>query len=505
MDRGIKTVKIKANNPRGFLIINQDDFDLGEYTLWAKTEYKPTVPSQREYRQEYAVRKYMVDVIVPVMDRQEETLMTLDALFINNDNIRVIIIDNGSKDLSYLKKYKGLIKKVIKNKSNYGAIKAINQGLKISKSKYVVVMHNDIVVRQFNWIDKAINFLDQDSTIGMVGLAGWKILHSDGVYDSIITGLDEYNDRKGVRQGEVAVLDGCCNVIRNIGLQLDVRYGLFHFYDMDLSMQYREKGYGLYVMDAQAVHLAEDRSRSTVKNRKYTRKIKVENSEYWESRQAIFVEKWEDQLPNTIAPFMTFIFRCTNRPQGIKRALRALRKQTDYDYQILCLVDDQVRGLAFANESLAVAKHLVKGKYVYIYEDDDEFIHHDFIKELKERVKDSDPDVIMVKSKIGEVTYPTEGWEQRPILGKIGMPCFCVSNVVYQKHAEEFNTDDCADYHFLKDVFDYPYKIDWWDKMINHAYSYHRTKIENEPINFRSILKKFDIPTMDIIYGHDVE
>ena len=230
------------------------------------------------------------DVIIPVLDRKDETIKTLDSLFENNTDIHVIIVDNGSDDLDYLKNYNV---EIIKNNTNLGVIKALNQGLALANSKYVVVMHNDVVVDTPNWIGNCIAFMEANADVGMVGLAGWTKLNNRFYDGRIITSIENYKKKpRGFE--EVVVLDGCCNVLRNIGLRYDDRYGLTHGYDYDMSMQYHVQGYKLYVFEASARHLPEDGIPQTTKNPKY---VIQDDNKYRIERQKIFFDKWKMFLP----------------------------------------------------------------------------------------------------------------------------------------------------------------------------------------------------------------
>lgn len=236
-----------------------------------------------------------VNVVIPVLDRKEETVKTLKSLFKNNTGIDVWIVDNGSKDISYLSDFKV---RIIKNKDNLGTVKAINQGLKFCQSEYIVVMHNDIVVNTKDWISKSVKFMKKNNDIGIVGVAGWKKLRKNGIPDwgTVITAIDKYN-RKPKDFAEASILDGSCNVIRNLGLQLDEIYGLMHYYDLDLSMQYKQRGYRLFVMDGSAEHFAEDPGKSTRANKDYLNKIGMADSVYYQKNGKIFLDKWKNYLP----------------------------------------------------------------------------------------------------------------------------------------------------------------------------------------------------------------
>ena len=60
----------------------------------------------------------------------------------SNKNIEIIVIDNGNDDTYKLFKEKNKIK-YIKNKENVGFSKGNNQGLKIAKGKYILILNPD--------------------------------------------------------------------------------------------------------------------------------------------------------------------------------------------------------------------------------------------------------------------------------------------------------------------------------------------------------------------------
>lgn len=202
-------------------------------------------------------------------------------------------------------------------------------------------------------------------------------------------------------------------------------------------------------------------------------------------------------------PFITFVFRCTNRPAGIHRALASLQKQSDPDYQILCLIDDKGRGIPWANKNLKHTKQHVRGKFVYMYEDDDEFQHPDFIKDLKRIVADHEPQVIMCKALIENKVFPKPlVWRNKPIISQIGTPCFIVSNEVHQAHVHAEDVQKCGDYHFISDVWTGGYKTYWWDQVVNSS-SHDRGKRSTGETDIGEILDAFRIPEADRVWGQD--
>ncbi|MBN1168601.1 glycosyltransferase family 2 protein [Candidatus Woesebacteria bacterium] len=92
----------------------------------------------------------------------------------------IVVVDNGSADSSVklLKKLKktNLIQKLIVNKRNAGFAKANNQGLKVSKGKYKLLLNSDTVVEK-GVLEKMISFSEKHNDAGVIGS---KLILSDG-------------------------------------------------------------------------------------------------------------------------------------------------------------------------------------------------------------------------------------------------------------------------------------------------------------------------------------
>lgn len=163
----------------------------------------------------------MIDVIVVNLNRSVETIRTINALFKANDDIRVILINNGSVDRPGIESTSRIT--VVDLKENLGQAAAVNIGLDIAKSKYVCFMHNDIVINDKNWINKAVNFLKENKQAGLVDVYGWKMI--DGKKHSI-TSMRGHNrvTKPSCDFEEVARTDEMANIFKNDGLRADERY-----------------------------------------------------------------------------------------------------------------------------------------------------------------------------------------------------------------------------------------------------------------------------------------
>ncbi len=164
----------------------------------------------------------MMDVIVVNLNRPKETKKTIDCLLEANDNINIILVNNGS-----LKKAKHKSKKVktINLHRNLGQAGGVNMGLKQATSEYVCFMHNDIFIKDKNWIAKAVEFLKSNPEAGLVDIYGWKWI--DGRLRHF-TSLKGHSRNRPVEPTEefteVVRTDEMANIFKNDGLRADVRY-----------------------------------------------------------------------------------------------------------------------------------------------------------------------------------------------------------------------------------------------------------------------------------------
>ncbi|MFA6989063.1 MAG: glycosyltransferase family 2 protein [Candidatus Gastranaerophilaceae bacterium] len=131
--------------------------------------------------------KYDISVIIVNWnsgDYLKQTIESLEAFSENNNNNQVILIDNYSNKKDSSIKY---IDEELTNKENYLTIKldknlgfgsANNLGIKISKSKYVLLLNPDVIIK--NDILKILSdYLDKNPKVGMIGP---KVLNEDGSF-----------------------------------------------------------------------------------------------------------------------------------------------------------------------------------------------------------------------------------------------------------------------------------------------------------------------------------
>ena len=126
---------------------------------------------------------------------------------------------------------------------------------------------------------------------------------------------------------------------------------------------------------------------------------------------------WDQPEPG----YLTVVTRCYKGKEALGINQRSLSNQSDSDWDQVCIHDEVGIGLHKANGLFHQHRHLVKGTYVLLLDDDDKLTDDDFVKKLKDR----DEDIV---------------W--------FGGDCLVVKNQVFQDNIEE----DDGGCQFLKEI-----------------------------------------------------
>ncbi len=213
----------------------------------------------------------MVTIIIPNYNGYAFLRDCLEALMPQlNDNIQVLVVDNGSTDesISLLKSYNERNEEIrcIFLKENTGFCGAVNAGIKASTTRYVILLNNDTKVLP-GYVDSLVAAMEQDEEIFSASARMLK-MHAPELIDDA---GDEYcalgwafargKDRPaGLYEESTEVFAACGGasiyrraVFEEIGL-LDDR----HFaYLEDIDIGYRARIYGyrnIYVPEAKVLH-----------------------------------------------------------------------------------------------------------------------------------------------------------------------------------------------------------------------------------------------------------
>lgn len=119
------------------------------------------------------MNKNEIDVSIVLITWQMKNLLRkcLDTIykFTNDLNFEVIVVDNNSQD-GTLEMIEAEFQKVelIKNFENKGVAPARNQGIRISKGRYILILDADMEIVE-NSIKKLFDFLEENPDCGLVG------------------------------------------------------------------------------------------------------------------------------------------------------------------------------------------------------------------------------------------------------------------------------------------------------------------------------------------------
>ncbi len=120
-----------------------------------------------------------LSVIIVNWNTSQLLKQCLTSLYVNMPiaPVEIIVVDNGSADES-VEMIKNNFPDVIlvRNKDNLGFAKANNQGMKLSKGKYLALLNTDTQI-DHDIFGNLINFLDRNNDTGIVGP---RLKNSDG-------------------------------------------------------------------------------------------------------------------------------------------------------------------------------------------------------------------------------------------------------------------------------------------------------------------------------------
>lgn len=191
------------------------------------------------------------DIVMAVWNNLELTKSCIDSIIKNTDaDYRLVIIDNASN--SETKKYLEQLKDkedqrvlLIRNESNLGFIKAVNQGMKLSDAPYVCLINNDTIVTK-GWLSEMILAAESSPQIGLVNPSSNTLAQRPEKWEPIEAYAQKLKD-SATSFTEIGSAIGFCmlikrEVIEKIGV-FDEIYGMGNFEDTDYSRRAIKEGY----------------------------------------------------------------------------------------------------------------------------------------------------------------------------------------------------------------------------------------------------------------------
>ena len=178
-----------------------------------------------------------VAIVIPVFNQLPHTRKCIESLRASEGrNAGLIVIDNGSSDGTggYLDENAGIT--TVRNPRNAGVAKAWNQGVRLARTEWIVLMNNDIVVPA-GWLDGLLSFAGE-MRYDIVTPA---IREGDLDYDLASSASGYMQRMKNVYREGVA--DGACFMVRRGVLDavgpFDESFRFGQFEDADFFLRAR--------------------------------------------------------------------------------------------------------------------------------------------------------------------------------------------------------------------------------------------------------------------------
>ena len=197
-----------------------------------------------------------VSVIIPNYNGEKYLRDCINALMEQDDTaFETIIIDNASQDSRYewLEAYEEIIFKRLDQ--NYGFSRAVNEGIKMAKGDYVLLLNNDTVVEK-GFIKALVNAIEQDEKIfgvssKMIAYQNHAIMDDAGDEYTLLGWTLKRGDGKPVEHYEkpCKVFSACAGAAlyrRKVFEEIGYFDEAFFAYMEDVDISYRARIYGYY-------------------------------------------------------------------------------------------------------------------------------------------------------------------------------------------------------------------------------------------------------------------
>lgn len=245
--------------------------------------------------------KETISIIIVNWNTKTYTSSCLKTIYRNCSlHPEIIVVDNHSNDdsCSYLKKRFPKIK-LVRNNKNYGYAKANNQGIKLAKNDYILILNPDTQIQK-NTIEDLIKFFKNHKDMGAVvpklinsnattqyfyhrRLPTLKYLLASFIYNyttykNFKTAREYFMlDQKFDRDMQIEQAAGVCilttkSTIKKIGGLFDENLPIF-LNDVDFSLRLRKKHLDIFLVAKSSI--VHNRSSSTSKLDPYTLRQEV--------------------------------------------------------------------------------------------------------------------------------------------------------------------------------------------------------------------------------------
>ncbi|AWK52040.1 glycosyl transferase [Clostridium beijerinckii] len=265
------------------------------------------------------------------------------------------------KSLSYINKLQvpeGIEMEIIPIIDAKSIASAYNEAMQKSDSKYKVYLREDVYIQNTKFIIDIINIFKRDENIGLIGVAGAKIIPVSGIWqedhrkvgkvfrnDKGCMELLNYNEVTDLYT-EVKGIDGLIMITQYDLLWRDDIFDGWHFYDLSESVEFLRKGLKVVVPNQENAWCIHDHGN-------------INTSSEFE----IYRNKFLDNYSKDILPLVSILIPTYNQTKYLKLALDSALNQSYRNTEIIICDDSSTNDV----EKLVERYMLKTNKIKYFY------------------------------------------------------------------------------------------------------------------------------------------
>lgn len=121
----------------------------------------------------------LVSVVIPAFNGEETILDSIESVLEQTYRpVELVVVDDASCDDTYEKVNRYIHDssfaryKVIRHDKNLGLAATLNHGLRVGRGRYVLILHQDCVLADRDWMTKALEYFNNDRIAVVTGYYG---------------------------------------------------------------------------------------------------------------------------------------------------------------------------------------------------------------------------------------------------------------------------------------------------------------------------------------------